>query len=77
MKFLLSNTICFPDPAAGASDDWYCGSLGTRYCFTTELRDTGRYGFELPKEQIIESGEEFFAGIKVVLEKLVADAAKE
>merc|ERR1712002_339533 len=33
-------------PAAGASDDWYKGGLGTRYAFTTELRDTGRYGFE-------------------------------
>jgi hypothetical protein len=30
------------DPAAGASDDWYKGVLGTRFAFTTELRDTGR-----------------------------------
>merc|ERR1712021_264356 len=29
-------------PAAGAADDWY-KSLGMRYVFTTELRDTGRY----------------------------------
>ena len=29
----------------------------SRYAFTTELRDTGHYGFELPKEQIIPSGE--------------------
>merc|ERR1719468_742872 len=27
-------------PAAGASDDWYKGGLGTRFSFTTELRDT-------------------------------------
>ena len=38
------------DPAAGASDDWYRGGLGTRYSFTTELRDTGYYGFVLPPE---------------------------
>lgn len=63
-------------PAAGASDDWYKGSLGTRYAFTTELRDTGYYGFELPPEQIIPSGEELFAGMRVVFEKLIADAAK-
>ena len=31
------------DPAAGASDDWYKGVLGSRFSFTTELRDTGRY----------------------------------
>ena len=28
------------DPAAGAADDWY-KSIGMRYVFTTELRDTG------------------------------------
>jgi len=63
-------------PAAGASDDWYLGGLGTRYAFTTELRDTGYYGFVLPPEQIIPSGEELFAGMKVVFEKLIQDAGK-
>jgi len=63
-------------PAAGASDDWYRGGLGTRYSFTTELRDTGYYGFVLPAEQIIPSGEELFAGMKVVFEKLIEDAGK-
>merc|ERR1719369_735236 len=63
-------------PAAGASDDWYKGGLGTRYAFTTELRDTGRYGFELPPEQIIPSGEELFAGMKVIFKKLIEDASK-
>merc|ERR1711997_25683 len=63
-------------PAAGASDDWYRGGLGTRYSFTTELRDTGYYGFVLPPEQIIPSGEELFAGMKVVFEKLIEDAGK-
>jgi len=60
-------------PAAGASDDWYKGSLGCRYAFTTELRDTGYYGFELPASQIIESGEELFAGMKVVFNKIIED----
>jgi len=64
-------------PAAGASDDWYRGGLGTRYSFTTELRDTGHYGFELPPEQIIPSGEELFAGMKVVFQKLIDDAAQK
>jgi len=63
-------------PAAGASDDWYRGGLGARYSFTTELRDTGYYGFVLPPAQIIPSGEELFAGMKVVFEKLVQDAGK-
>jgi len=58
-------------PAAGASDDWYKGVLGTRFAFTTELRDTGRYGFVLPPGQIIPSGEEMWAGFEVVIKKLI------
>lgn len=61
-------------PAAGASDDWYRGVLKTRYSFTTELRDTGLYGFLLPAKQIIPSGEELFAGMKVVFRKCIADS---
>ena len=83
-------------PAAGASDDWYKGVLGTRYSFTTELRDTGFWGFELPPskmiyleildfqtiivfstDQIIPSGEEMWAGMSVVFDKIIADAAKQ
>lgn len=58
-------------PAAGASDDWYKGILGARFVYTTELRDTGRYGFRLPPEQIIPSGEELWAAFKVQFEKMI------
>merc|ERR1712130_579419 len=63
-------------PAAGASDDWY-KSIGCRYAFTTELRDTGHYGFELPKEQIIPSGEEMWAGFEVVIDRVQQAIAEE
>ena len=59
------------DPAAGASDDWYKGVLGTRFSFTTELRDTGRHGFILPKEEIIPSGEEIWAAFEVVIKRMI------
>merc|ERR1711962_926653 len=58
-------------PAAGASDDWYKGVLGSRFSFTTELRDTGAHGFLLPKDQIIPSGEEMWAGFQVVIAKIL------
>jgi len=57
-------------PAAGASDDWY-KSIGMRFVFTTELRDTGRYGFVLPKDQIIPSCEEMWAGFETVVAKVL------
>jgi len=56
-------------PAAGASDDWY-KSIGMRFSFTTELRDTGYYGFVLPPDQIIPSGEEMWAGFEVVIDRV-------
>merc|ERR1712209_42582 len=59
-------------PASGAADDWYKGVLGSRFAFTTELRDTGRYGFILPPDQIIPSGEEMWAAMEVVIAKLLS-----
>jgi murein tripeptide amidase MpaA len=47
-------------PAAGNDVDWYYGSEGI-FSFTTELRDTGSYGFELPPAQIIPTCEENYA----------------
>nr|XP_053647888.1 carboxypeptidase B [Cherax quadricarinatus] len=52
--------------AAGGSDDWAKGEAGVKYSYTIELRDTGRYGFLLPEDQIIPTGEETFEGVKVV-----------
>lgn len=44
-------------PAAGASDDWG-KSIGIKYSYTIELRDTGRHGFVLPAEYIIPTAKE-------------------
>merc|ERR1719244_930090 len=52
--------------AAGGSDDWAKGGGGVKYAYTVELRDTGNYGFVLPPEQIIPTGEETFEALKVV-----------
>lgn len=38
-------------PTAGGSDDW-AKSIGIKYSYTIELRDTGKHGFELPAEYI-------------------------
>ncbi|XP_054165083.1 zinc carboxypeptidase A 1-like [Oppia nitens] len=44
--------------AAGGADDWAYGDGGIKYAYTVELRDTGSYGFTLPKSQIRPTGEE-------------------
>ncbi|KYN04252.1 Zinc carboxypeptidase A 1 [Cyphomyrmex costatus] len=58
----VAETICllflFPDVASGGSMDWVKGNYGTPITYTYELRDQGRYGFLLPPNQIIPTGEE-------------------
>ena len=60
---------CFSptDPASGGSEDWTYGELGVKYSFSVELRDKGYYGFLLPPDQIIPSGEETFEGLKALV----------
>lgn len=53
-------------PASGGSDDWAKGTLKLKYSFTVELRDTGRHGFMLPADQILSTGQEAMAFIKVI-----------
>jgi len=48
-------------PASGSSADYIYDSLGRKWPFGVELRDTGRHGFVLPANQIVPTGEEIFA----------------
>ena len=47
--------------------DWVKGVHKTPITYTYELRDTGRYGFLLPPDQIIPTAEETFDSIIVIL----------
>lgn len=53
--------------ATGSSVDYAADVVGADYTFTSELRDTGAYGFVLPAAQILPSGEEAFAGVGYLL----------
>lgn len=59
------------DAASGGSEDWTYGKLKVKYSFSVELRDKGRYGFLLLKEQIIPTGEETFEGLKALVKAMV------
>ena len=61
------------DVASGGSDDWSKAVLGIKYSYTIELRDQGRYGFLLPEDQIIPTGEETWAGVKAAVQELSFD----
>uniref|UniRef100_A0A3Q0RJC8 Carboxypeptidase A4 n=1 Tax=Amphilophus citrinellus TaxID=61819 RepID=A0A3Q0RJC8_AMPCI len=57
----------FSDQASGGSIDWSY-NLGIKYSFAFELRDTGRYGFILPADQIIPTASETWLALKHIME---------
>jgi len=52
-------------PASGSSADYTYGAASVLYSYGVELRDTGDYGFLLPPDQIVPSGQETYAAVKV------------
>ena len=56
-------SIFLTDKASGVSCDWVHDEIGVTFSYILELRDQGRYGFLLPPEQILPTGEETYAGI--------------
>ena len=60
--------------ASGTSLDWAWDDAGV-YAFTYELRDTGNFGFILPPEQIIPSGEEILESFLYVGEQVLGSSA--
>jgi hypothetical protein len=55
---------------SGGSVDYVNDVSKADYTFTVELRDTGRYGFVLPPDQILPSGQESYAGIRYLLQNM-------
>lgn len=59
-------------PASGSSADWTYGVANVLYSYGVELRDTGTYGFLLPPDQIVPSGQETYAAVKVWLQRVLS-----
>ena len=53
--------------------NWFLGELGIPYSYGMELRDTGMYGFLLPPDQIIPTGEEAWAFHLTVARELIKE----
>ncbi|XP_075713629.1 carboxypeptidase A1-like [Rhinoderma darwinii] len=53
--------------ASGGTIDWTYNQ-GIKYSYSFELRDTGRYGFALPANQIIPTSEETWLGLTKIIE---------
>eukprot|EP01087_Luapelamoeba_hula_P020110 TRINITY_DN6793_c0_g1_i1.p1 TRINITY_DN6793_c0_g1~~TRINITY_DN6793_c0_g1_i1.p1 ORF type:complete len:436 (+),score=80.70 TRINITY_DN6793_c0_g1_i1:40-1308(+) len=48
----------------GSAEDWWYESANVPITYTFEMRDTGAYGFLLPPNQIIPTGQEIWAALE-------------
>ncbi|KAL2266516.1 hypothetical protein VTJ83DRAFT_5868 [Remersonia thermophila] len=52
------------EASGGAAIDWFYHHIKTRYSYQIKVRDTGSYGFLLPSDQIVPTGEEMLSVLK-------------
>jgi len=58
--------------ASGSTVDYFLETTGISCPFAAELRDTGRYGFLLPPDQIQPTAEEMYNGYMVLFQNIIA-----
>jgi len=56
---------------AGTADDWGYTKARIKLTYTIELRDTGTYGFQLPANQIVPTGQEIWAAMKYYTDYII------
>lgn len=57
------------DAASGSSMDWVYDKLNVSLAYTFELRDTGDYGFVLPRSQIVPNCLEIVDGLVAMVKE--------
>lgn len=56
----------------GSSNDYgFAGTPNAKYSYVVELRDRGEFGFLIPEEQILPTGEESYDGVIALLNWII------
>ncbi|KAI8958528.1 hypothetical protein F5Y11DRAFT_335891 [Daldinia sp. FL1419] len=65
------------EAGGGSAIDYIFHEFGARYSYQIKLRDTGSYGFLLPSEYIIPTGEELYQAMKFLGDYLLGNNGHE